>query len=245
MPTPSRQRGSGGPPLLRDYLIANKQQGAQQGAAMAGYIGQQQEGARSQIGAAEQAITQQRLKPAYGTIGQVGGGVPGVAGPSTPSAEMAGKVLEGPRVEAGDTDAGRAAVSQVGRASAMGQMATTPAGMASINAQRYGVGGPRSAGGAFLDATTTNYGGGAQVRQQARQGADLRSRLTGAVDRGNQAAEDQARAWVAAGTPPTPDPTLTSRTGSQPGRPPSFQGTGQPPRLKDWIRERREFEFGG
>jgi hypothetical protein len=243
MPT-SPKRGSGGAPLLRDYLVANQQQGAQQAQGMAQYLGQEQSGARSQVDAAEKAITAQRLQPAYGTIGQVGGTVPGVGGPATPSVEMAGKVLEGPRVEMSETEPGRAAVSQVGRASAMGQLATTPAGMATINAQRYGMGAPRTSGGSMLDAAATNYGGGGQVRQQARQGAGLRAHLTGAVDRGNTAAEAQARQWIAAGTPPPADPTLTPpRAGSQPGRPTLPEGAGQPPRTREWIRRRKEDDF--
>jgi hypothetical protein len=128
----------------------------------------------------------------------------------------------------------------------MSQMATTPAGMAAINAQRYGMGRPMTAGGSLLDAAATNYGGGQQVRAQARHGASLRERLSGAAERGNKAATDQANAWIAAGTPPPTDPTLTPpRTGSRPGRPPSVDGTGRQPRLRDWIRERREDNFGG
>lgn len=246
MPSSPRQIGSGGSPLLRDYLVANRQQGAQQAQGMANYLGQQQQAATAQTDAAQQAITQQRLQPAYGTLGQVGGGVPGIAGPAAPSAEMAKKVLEGPAVELGDTEAGKAAGAQVRRATAMGQLATTPAGMAAINAQRYGMGGPRTAGGSMLDAATTNYGGGAQVRAQARQGAGLRDYLTGATKRGNEAAVNQANAWIAAGTPPPTDPSLTPpRTGSQPGRPPSIEGAGRLPRTRDWIRQRREDNFGG
>jgi hypothetical protein len=246
MPPPSRQRGSGGP-LLRDYLTANKQQGAQQAQGMATYLGQQQQGARSQVDAAQQAITQQRLQPAYGTQGQVGGvGVPGIGGYATPTPEMANKVLEAQQVQAGETEAGRSAISQVGRASALGQMATTPAGMAAINAQRMGMGGPRTSGGSMLDAATTNYGGGGQVRAQARQGAGLRDYLTGATTRGNEAAEAQARQWIAAGTPPssTPAPAaplLPSKT----GRPPAIEGTGQPQRPRDWLRQRKEDDFDG
>jgi len=244
MPTYS-QRGSG-QPLLRDYLIANRQQGAQQAQGMANYLGQQQQAATTATDAAQQAITQQRLQPAYGTIGQVGGAVPGVAGPTTPTPDMAKKVLEGKPVEMTETDAGKAAATQVGRASAMGQLATTPAGMAAINAQRYGMGGPRSAGGSMLDAAATNYGGGEQVRAQGRKAAGLRGYLTNATAAGNKAAEDQARAWIAAGTPPPADLVLKPpRSGSRPGRPPSIEGTGQPPRMRDYIRQRREENFGG
>lgn len=224
--------------MLRDYLVANRQQGAQQAQGMAQYLGQQQQAATTATDAAEQAVRQQRLQPAYGTIGQVGGTVPGVAGPATPSPDMAKKVLEGQAVGLTDTDAGKAATSQVNRAAGMGQLATTPAGMAAINAQRYGMGRPMTAGGSLLDAAATNYGGGQQVRAQARQGASLRERLSGAAERGNKAAVDQANAWVAAGTPP-PAPTLTPpRTGNRPGR---------PPRSKDWLYQRREdeFELGG
>lgn len=244
MPPSSRQRGSGGPPLLRDYLTANRQQGAQAAQGMAQYIGQQQDLARTSTDAAERAITQQRLQPAYGTIGQVGGTVPGVAGPAAPSADMAKKVLEGPAVEIGDTEAGRAAVSNVGRAATMSQIATTPAGMAAVNAQRYGMARPTTSGGSMLDAATMNYGGGRAVRRQAGQGAGLRQYLSGASKRGNEAAEAQARQWIAAGTPPT-DPTLTPpRSGSRPGRPPSLVGA-PTPSPRDWWRENREYDFGG
>lgn len=241
MPPSPRQIGSGGGPLLRDYLVANRQQGAQQAQGMASYLGQQQQAATAQTDAAEKAVREQRLQPAYT-------GVPGIGGYATPSPEMAQRVLEGKPVELTDTEAGKAATAQVGRASAMGQLATTPAGMAAINAQRYGMGGPRTAGGSMLDAATTNYGGGQQVRAQARQGAGLRGYLTGATKRGNEAAEAQARQWIAAGTPPPVDPTLKPpRTGSQPGRPPYIEGTGQPPRTRDWLRQRRQeqFELGG
>lgn len=245
MPTYS-QRGSG-QPLLRDYLIANRQQGAQQAQGMANYLGQQQQAATAQTDAAQQAITQQRLQPAYGTIGQVGGSVPGVAGPAMPSPEMAKKALDGAPVSLTDTDAGKAATAQVNRAAGMGQLATTPAGMAAINAQRYGMGRPMSSGGSLLDAASTNYGGGGQVRAQARQGAGLRGYLSGAADRGNKAAVDQANAWISAGTPP-PAPMLTPpRTGSRPGRPTYIEGTGQTPRLRDWVqgKKRDKFELGG
>lgn len=233
-------------PLLRDYLVANRQQGAQQAQGMANYIGQQQQAARSGTDAAEQAVKEQRLQPAYGTIGQAGGTVPGIAGPAAPSADMAKKALEAAPVQLTDTEAGRAATAQVGRAAAIGQLATTPAGMAAINAQRYGMGGPGTSGGALLDAATTNYGGGAQVRRQAGQGAGLREYLSGASGRGNAAAEAQARQWMATGTPLPADPTLTPpRTGSRPVRPPSIEGTGRPPLLRDYIRQRNEDNFGG
>lgn len=246
MPHSPGHRGSGGQPLLRDYLTANRQQGAQQAQGMANYLGQQQQAATTATNAAEQAVTQQRLQPAYGAIGQVGGTVPGVAGPATPSADMAKKALEAAPVELTDTEAGRAATAQAGRAATMGRLATTPEGMAAINAQRYGMAAPRTAGGSMLDAATTNYGGGGMVRQQARQGAGLRERLTGAAGRANAAAEAQARQWIAAGTPPPTDPTLTPpRAGSRPGRPPSVDGMGREPRLRDWVRERREENFGG
>lgn len=246
MPPSSRQRGSGGPPLLRDYLVANRQQGAQAAQGMAQYLGQQQQAATAQTDAAEKAVMEQRLQPSYGTIGQVGGTVPGIAGPAAPSAEMAQKALDAKPVELSETEAGRAAQAQVGRAATMGQLATTPAGMAAINAQRYGMAAPRSAGSSLLDAATANYGGGQQVRAQARQGAGLREYLTGAAGRGNAAAEAKARGRIATGTPPPTDPSLTPpRTGSRPGRQPAIPGTGQPPRLRDRVRERKEYEFGG
>ena len=250
MPTYS-QRGSG-QPLLRDYLTANRQQGAQQAQGMSNYLGQQQQAATTATDAAQQAIMQQRLAPAYGTIGQVTndpnnrGTVPGIAGPAAPSADMAKKALEAAPVQLTDTEAGRTAQAQVNRAATASHLATTPAGMAAVNAQRYGMAAPRTAGASMLEAATTNYGGGGQVRAQARQGAGLRGYLSGASERGNQAAEAQARGWIAAGTPPPADPSLTPpRTGSRPGRPPSIEGTGQQPRLRDWIRQRKEDNFGG
>lgn len=238
------------PPLLREYLIANREQGAQQAQGMANYLGQQQQAATAATDAAEQAVKQQRLQPAYGTIGQVTndpnnrGTVPGIAGPATPSADMAKKALEAKPVELSETEAGRAATAQVGRAATASQMATTPAGMAAINAQRYGMAAPRTSGASMLDAATTNYGGGAQVRQQARQGAGLREYLTGAAERGNKAAVDQANAWIAAGAPPPTNPSLLPpRSGSRPGRPPSIDGAGPSPRTRDWVQDRKKDKF--
>lgn len=252
MPTYS-QRGSG-QPLLRDYLLANRQQGAQQAQGMAQYLGQQQQAATTATNAAEAAVKAQRLQPAYGTMGQVTndptnrGTVPGIgggSGPTAPTAEMAQKALDAAPVALTDTDAGKAATAQVNRAAGLGQLATTPAGLAAIGAQRYGMAHPATSGGSLLDAAATNYGGGGQVRAQARQGAGLRGYLSGAADRGNKAAEAQARDWIAAGTPP-PAPTLTPpRTGSRPGRPTYVEGTGRPPLLRDYVRERRENNFGG
>jgi hypothetical protein len=236
MPPSSRQRGSGGPPLLRDYLLANQQQGAQQAQGMAQHIGQQQEAARAQTDAAERSIQQARMAPAYGP------NVPGI-NPSTPTAENAKKALERPEVGLAETEAGRAATQQVSRASAMGQLATTPAGMAAINAQRMGLSGPRSSGGSFLDAATTNYGGGGQVRAQARQGVGLRDYLSGAAKRGNTAANNQLNVWAA---PPPADPVLTAPRQPAPApRYPQIDGTGRPLPLKDRWREDREYNFGG
>lgn len=233
-------RGSSAQPLLREYLTANMQQGAQQAQEMAAQLGQQQQSTRAAVDAGEAEVTRKRLEPALGNVGQIGGSVPGInpAPSPAPTAAQAQAVLDQPETEM--AGAGELA-GQVARTEDQSALATTPAGLAAMYSQRYGA--PRSAGSSMFDAAVTGHGGGAQLRAAARPAQGLREYLSGATRRGNEAANARARQWL-----PPPAPTLTptpERQKPSPGRPTMPGGAGKQPRLRDWVRERKESEFEG
>lgn len=211
-------KGSSSQPLLRDYLAPNQQQGAQQARRLAGQLTEEQQAARGAVGQAEADVARARLTPALGTVGLVGGGVPGI-NPTTPTPGQAQKVLDAPAVALGEVADAQGLWGQVNRATDRGAMAQSAAGTGALMRQQAQ--GPYSAGSSMLDAAVTGHGGGQEVRAAGRQAAGLYGYLTGAADRGNATAEGTAKGWLTTPAPTLQPPTAPGRSRVPPQRTPA------------------------